>query len=181
MRTKLLGALALVLLVLHTASARGQFARPIPIPRPVSVPHFFPHSGGSSHDLDWGTIATIAGAVVAVAFGIYWFKNRSSSVRIRIIATPPGEAPEEVRRAWVGLEVPLAAGEREPRTLSAAGVITGENVGVRQGYVVNGKTAIKLLAVHDTHAAEWWRQNARHVAAGGYRFIFPTNVCEKVG
>ena len=30
---------------------------------------------------------------------------------IRIIAVPPGEAPEEIRRAWVGLVLPLAFGE----------------------------------------------------------------------
>src|SRR5262245_29015032 len=28
--------------------------------------------------------------------------------RVRVTAVPPGEAPEDVRRAWVGLELPLA-------------------------------------------------------------------------
>jgi hypothetical protein len=44
---------------------------------------------------------------------------------IRIIATPSGEASEEVRRAWIGLELPLAAGETGPRTVSIGGVLTG--------------------------------------------------------
>ena len=44
---------------------------------------------------------------------------------VRIIATPPGEAPEEVRRAWVGLELPLAAGETGPHTTPVGGVLTG--------------------------------------------------------
>jgi len=26
---------------------------------------------------------------------------------IRIVAVPPGEAPEEVRKAWVGVRIPL--------------------------------------------------------------------------
>src|SRR5947199_83534 len=44
---------------------------------------------------------------------------------IRIIDVPPGEAPEWVRRAWVGLVLPLAPGEYGPRVLAAAGVLTG--------------------------------------------------------
>ena len=35
---------------------------------------------------------------------------------IRIIATPPGEAPEHIRAAWVGLALPLASEETEPET-----------------------------------------------------------------
>jgi hypothetical protein len=42
-------------------------------------------------------------------------------VFVRVIAAPPGEAPEAVRRAWVGLELPLAAGETGPRVVHAGG------------------------------------------------------------
>ena len=28
-------------------------------------------------------------------------------MKIRIISTPPGEAPEKVRQAWIGLEIPV--------------------------------------------------------------------------
>src|SRR5207302_7652125 len=100
---------------------------------------------------------------------------------VRIVTIPPGEAPEEVRRAWVGLELPLAAGEKDARGLDIAGVLSGRTVGVTQGFAVDGKRAIKLLAGHDTSAAEWWRHNAPHAARSGYQLIFPVNVCEKVG
>src|SRR5688572_15600413 len=44
---------------------------------------------------------------------------------VRIISTPPGEAPEEIRRAWVGLVVPLSARHGTgPRSYRAFGVLT---------------------------------------------------------
>ncbi|HEY7315037.1 MAG TPA: hypothetical protein VH643_37170 [Gemmataceae bacterium] len=44
---------------------------------------------------------------------------------VRIIATPPGEAPEEIRQAWLGLELPLAAGETGPHNVPTGGVLSG--------------------------------------------------------
>src|SRR5258708_2466637 len=41
-------------------------------------------------------------------------RRKEVVVFVRIIATPTGEPPEEVRRAWIGLELPLAAGETGP-------------------------------------------------------------------
>jgi hypothetical protein len=181
MRTKFVGAV--LLLTLHATLGHAQFGRPIIIPRPVTVPHIFPHPGhsGRSDDVNWPVLLSIVGGIAALAVGVYWYKHRPSSVRVRVITTPPGEAPEEVRRAWVGLELPLAAGEKDARDLDIAGVISGQVVGVTQGYAVDGKRAIRLLAGHDTHAAEWWWHNAPHVARSGYQLIFPVNVCEKVG
>ncbi len=46
-------------------------------------------------------------------------------MNVRIIAAPPGEAPEEVRQAWIGLELPLAAGEKKARALFASGALVG--------------------------------------------------------
>ena len=34
--------------------------------------------------------------------------------RIRIIATPPGQAPEPIREQWVGLELPVVEDREEP-------------------------------------------------------------------
>jgi hypothetical protein len=98
---------------------------------------------------------------------------------IRIIATPPGDAAESIRRAWVGVELPLIAGEQQPQSLRVLGVLSGA-VGSTVGYAVDGQTAVNLLASHDPNAADWWRENAPHVLAAGYQLIFPADVCEPI-
>jgi hypothetical protein len=114
-------------------------------------------------------------------------------VFIRIIATPPGEAPEEVRQAWVGLELPLVAGEPGPRTLPVGGVLTGAHTflgklfklltGQRRfahGYVINAPQALVLLAEKAPSAALWWREHAPHCWQSGQVFLFPAEVCVEV-
>jgi hypothetical protein len=109
---------------------------------------------------------------------------------VRIIATPPGEAPEEVRRAWVGLELPLAAGENGPRTIPVGGVLTGARTfwgklfklltGQRRyghGYVVDAAQALVLLAERAPWAAQWWRECAPHCWQPGFLFLFPAACC----
>ena len=44
---------------------------------------------------------------------------------IRIVRTPPGEAPLWVREKWVGLELPLASGDYGPRHAYTSGVLSG--------------------------------------------------------
>jgi hypothetical protein len=74
---------------------------------------------------------------------------------IRIIATPPGEAPEFVRRAWVGLELPVVRGQTLPEMLTAQGVLSSQKQNPQPGYAVNGRAAIKILESACPEAAEW--------------------------
>src|SRR5258706_3238485 len=99
------------------------------------------------------------------------------SPRIRIIACPPGEAPPEVREAWVGLELtlsPASLGHR--RAWLTTGVVSGPRrwrqrlmgilrgrVEVHAGYPVNGREAVDALALKDPLAATSWRANRRHL------------------
>jgi hypothetical protein len=112
---------------------------------------------------------------------------------IRIIATPPGEAPEEVRREWIGLDLPLVAGETGPRTVPVGGVLTGARTplailvklltGQRQyqhGYVIDAPQALVLLADKAPWAAQWWRDCAPHCWEPGRKFLFPAEVCAPV-
>jgi hypothetical protein len=114
-------------------------------------------------------------------------------VFVRIIATPPGEAPEEVRRAWVGLELPLAAGETGPRTTPVGGVLTGARTvlgklfqlltGRRRyarGYRIDAPQALVLLAEKAPSAARWWRERAPHCWQPGQVFLFHAEVCAEV-
>jgi len=115
-------------------------------------------------------------------------------VFIRIVATPPGEAPEEVRQAWVGLELPLAAGETGPRVVPTSGVLSGPRTLLGKlvalltgqakqswGYVIDAPQALTLLAEAAPWAARWWREHVPHAWEPGYRFLFSAAVCAEEG
>jgi hypothetical protein len=112
--------------------------------------------------------------------------------RIRIISTPPGEAPEDIRKAWVGLVLPLSR-FRPRRKTWGAGVLTGPKTlfgfltaavsGRLQPqvvYVVVGHIAVDILATHSPDAAAWWREHAPHVLRRGWRLCFAAEVCEEI-
>jgi hypothetical protein len=73
--------------------------------------------------------------------------------KIRIISTPPGFPEERIRKAWIGIEIPIApesevVAEAERTGRSRASVI---------GYVVRGEDAVNalLLAGRDEEARFW--------------------------
>jgi len=112
---------------------------------------------------------------------------------VRITKTPPGEAPLEVRNAWVGLVLPLRRGETGPRRILTAGVVTGprSRLGflvaalLRRfepvvGFVIDAAASLEILAEHDASAAEWWRDNAPSTVAPGKALLFHAEVCEIV-
>src|SRR5262249_14111542 len=122
-------------------------------------------------------VAAMAATVAAVSLR----KKRPPAVtRLRIVRIPPGEPPEWVRCAWVGLELPLAPGEIKARRVTSVGVLSGEGPELGTGYLVDGGKAVARLAAHAPPAAAWWRENARHVVSSGYQLFFPAEVCEKV-
>jgi hypothetical protein len=113
--------------------------------------------------------------------------------KVRIIACPPGEAPQDVREAWIGLELPLPAGPfGQRRVWLTSGVVTGSKTGlqrllnfvrgrvqVHKGYSVDGLEAVNVLALKDPVAADWWRENCAHVLDGKRRLVFPADVCQE--
>jgi hypothetical protein len=119
------------------------------------------------------------GAVVGLAIGWSVWRNRTVD-HLRIIRTPPGEAPEEIRRAWVGVELPLRRWETEPDRHLTVGALSQKAPEMAAGYAVDGRAAVKALASHSPEAAAWWRENAPQVLARGYRLWFPSDVCERV-
>lgn len=111
---------------------------------------------------------------------------------IRIIATPPGEAPEEVRRAWVGLVVPIGSRHASgPSSVHGVGVVTGPHGWLRRlwavvtgrtekihGFVLSSRRCIELLDAHAPAAAAWWRSNTPHLLQPGQALVFPAESCE---
>lgn len=114
--------------------------------------------------------------------------------RIRIIAPPPGEAPLEIRQAWVGMLLPVPPGRAgRPRSWRVFGVLTGPRNWWKElirilkgesrnepGYAVNAREAVTLLEAKDPAAAAWWRSNTPHVMTGSRYFVFAAEVCEEV-
>lgn len=114
---------------------------------------------------------------------------------IRIIATPPGEAPENVRQAWVGLSLPLLPGYSGPLRTGGFGVLSGprgsqisrfsiwwarllRRYEVLEGYAVDACVAIDILAQSHPEAATWWRQETPHLLDSKHSLLFPTGVCQ---
>lgn len=111
---------------------------------------------------------------------------------IRITDIPPGEAPESVRKGWVGLVLPLACGETGPRRLLTSGVLTGPKssfgllwhlitgrLSYVKGYIVDAPQALNILSDHVPEAAEWWERNTTYWQ-GGRKFAFHAEVCEEI-
>ena len=109
-------------------------------------------------------------------------------MHVTIIGRAAGEAPEWVRDAWIGLQLPLLIpGEREWRSI---GVLTGPTGYFRglwailrgrtcrtRGYVIDAKAAVDILARANPEAAAWWRENAAQRLTGHTGFVFEKEVC----
>jgi hypothetical protein len=114
--------------------------------------------------------------------------------RIRIIAIPPGEAPQWVREQWVGLELPLAQRSGAARSRRVFGVLSGPRslfdwglailrgrAGRESGYAVRVLDAIALLERKSPEAAAWWRTNVPHMTNPLRCFLFSESVCQVLG
>ena len=133
----------------------------------------------------------VAGAKVAHAIA-RTAQRAAPGSRVRIVAVPPGEAPQWVREKWVGLELPLAQ-SAQATAWPAAGVLTGPRgflatarlllrgrLPERSGFVVNVLEAVAVLERASPEAARWWRDNAAHLMKPARCFLFPEDVCALV-
>jgi hypothetical protein len=127
-----------------------------------------------------GLMVTLWMVGFSYAFIEYLHERRRPAQFIQIVATPPGEAPEEIRAAWVGLKLPLSRASPQPRQLPVTGVASGRTCGYWRGYLVAGHRAVELLAMASPEAAAWWRLHAPHVLEKGYQLVFPVEVCQRL-
>jgi hypothetical protein len=108
---------------------------------------------------------------------------------VRIIATPPGEAPLAVREAWCGLVLPIVG--EGPSSVFTQGVLTGPRGCLPSlaalllgrfkrelGYRVVAAEAITILGASRPEAAAWWRENTPDLLQAGRLLIFHAHVCE---
>ncbi|HMJ44521.1 MAG TPA: hypothetical protein VK522_19835 [Pseudolabrys sp.] len=109
------------------------------------------------------------------------------ALRIRIVSTPPGEAPQWVREQWVGCELPLAHGPAA-ETFLTVGVLKGHSrwrhlwevfrgrAEKVDGYFVNVATAVSLLEAKSPEAAAWWMARTPSLLKNG-NFVFHIEAC----
>jgi hypothetical protein len=88
---------------------------------------------------------------------------QEASGRIRITKVPGGEAPEEIKKAWLGLVLPCypIAGEIAGKRL---GVVTGKVRSEEKAcgdsysyFIVPQAEALMELRKHAPAAAQWWK------------------------
>ena len=112
-------------------------------------------------------------------------------MKIKITSSPVGDAPSEVRAAWIGLTLPLVVEQRgswkgfgvlsSPKTLISQMfmMLVGRAYKI-DGYIVDAHNAVSQLALHNPKAAEWWFRNAPKAIAEGQNFIFDAQACEEI-
>ena len=94
--------------------------------------------------------------------------------RIRITNTPPGQAPEWVRKAWIGLELPVDESiDAQKGTQIGARGGKPENSG---GYPIRTEDAISSLREKSPKAARWWETNVPLELVPN--LVFKREVCE---
>ena len=93
---------------------------------------------------------------------------------ILIVNIPKGEAPEKVRRAWVGLELPcLFVVDDDTDTEE---VLRGKPITPGRMYIVPQNKAIQALERNNPEAGQWWRERGYPEGDAGL-FSFEANYC----
>lgn len=100
-------------------------------------------------------------------------------VKIRITEIPAGEAPENIRKQWVGLILPVDV-FLDFKTGIQEGVLGGppklENL---NGFPVKIEDAINALEeAKKQEAVLWWKNNISFFGRGASHLVFGKNVCE---
>ena len=93
-------------------------------------------------------------------------KNTSTGL-IRITRIPAGEAPDYIRKVWVGLELPCDPILGLPDEGGDRGVMSRKPERSRYGFSVPQDLAIAILQEHRPDAAAYWKQQG-YPELGGY-------------
>src|SRR5262245_50369481 len=95
-------------------------------------------------------------------------------MEIEVIRTRGGDAPRPVRKAWIGITLPLVPGETRTRRFETGALLPdwrgwagrlyrwlfGSTL---SGYAVESSVALERLATWSPEAYEWWRVNTPHL------------------
>lgn len=81
---------------------------------------------------------------------------------VRFVSTPTGGAPENIRKSWIGVEVPCFYYQERPSTNYRDGaydIATRKKQPFYKSYVIPQKEAIEALRAQNPEAADWWNKN----------------------
>jgi hypothetical protein len=111
-------------------------------------------------------------------------------MKIRIVTRPLGEAPEDIRDAWIGLALPVAPKFPTVVERRIFGVLSSPRAFVStclrllfgrrermRGYMVDAVAAIDTLREKSPQAAEWWQANTQHLIKPGLCLLFDEDCC----
>ncbi len=73
--------------------------------------------------------------------------------KIRITSVPNGEAPEDIKRKWIGVEIPCLCSHS---AAFGSGALTKTPIGARSSFVVLQTHALEALARTAPEAVQWW-------------------------
>lgn len=93
--------------------------------------------------------------------------------KVEITSTPPGQAPDWVRNAWIGLVLPI---DEDPQVGFQMGVNGGEAQN-KGGYRVQTEEALEILSSANQDAAQWWYENLPIMPSW---LVFHRDVCRFV-
>ena len=104
---------------------------------------------------------------------------------IQVINLPPGEAPEAIRRAWIGILLSLPEGDEGPIIPAPAGKFAALKSLFRfapppRVFRVDAAHALDCLSHHDPEAAAWWEQNQPDLLFPGTHLHFPEQTCHRI-
>jgi hypothetical protein len=149
--------------------------------RPVNDHHPRPLGADPFANAFW-IFPLLLGAALVIGVGVAISRTAKRTMvigRVRIVKMPPGEVPEEIRQAWIGLELPIVSSiARDGQGL--VDVLSNQPVSCGKAYAVDGAEAVRILATAAPDAAAWWRTHAPQVLSGGYQLVFPAEVCERI-
>lgn len=97
---------------------------------------------------------------------------------IEIIDVPAGQAPDWVRRAWVGLVLPLDPLNPFVDGGFCKGVMDGAYVS-DGGYAVDAVSVVEILEQKSPEAAEWWRTNTNWIRPR-LQLVFCPEACQPI-
>ena len=140
---------------------------------PITIADMFISSGAATLE-DGVLVLTAEGKkdVEDIERQIRLTDKKSTTGRIKIVKVPAGEAPIEVRKAWVGLILPCDPYLGYPDNASERGVLTNKKRDRnRCGFSVPQDQAIEILEKEHSEAAAWWKAHGFPQDAGS-RFGF---------
>lgn len=99
--------------------------------------------------------------------------------KIRIISSPKGEAPPEIRAEWIGVEIPCLYYDDHgvSKLISMEG---NRLIDSYVSYIVFQQHAIEALEKEHPEAADWWRRKGFPISKNS-SFAFSAESVEPLG